>query len=81
LPAAEIGLEQGFRNVANVDKPWVYWWWLNGNVDQPTISRDLEAMRQLGVGGMLMFDARSYHDDQTHVIAPPSRPELPRSPQ
>ena len=46
LPAAENALEQGFRNVPNADRPWVYWWWLNGNVDQHTITRDLEAMRQ-----------------------------------
>ncbi|HOW67542.1 MAG TPA: glycosyl hydrolase [Candidatus Paceibacterota bacterium] len=69
-------LEQGFRRVPDSDKPWVYWWWLNGNVDEPTITRDLEAMRQLGVGGLLMFDARGYHDDQNHVIMPPSRMEF-----
>ena len=68
--------ERGFRTVPGSDKPWVYWWWLNGNVDEPTITRDLEAMRQLGVGGFLMFDARGYHDDQNHVLMPPARMEF-----
>ncbi len=81
LEAAEIDpLEEGFRSVPNSAKPWVYYWWLNGNVDEPTILRDLEAMKQLGVGGILLFDARGYWDDPTHVVLPPSRMEF-MSPQ
>ncbi len=75
-PGAPVALEQGFRSVPNTDRPWVYWWWLNGNVDEPTITRDLEAMRQQGIGGLLMFDARGYHDDQNHVVMPPSKMEF-----
>ncbi len=30
----EATLEQGFRTVPDTAKPWVYWWWLNGNVDE-----------------------------------------------
>jgi hypothetical protein len=73
LPAAEVSLQDGFRNVPAADRPWVYWWWLNGNVDERTITRDLEAMKSAGFGGLLMFDARGYHDDQSHVVMPPSR--------
>ena len=68
-----VNLDQGFGAVPNADKPWVYWWWLNGNVDKQTIARDLEAMRRVGIGGFLMFDARAYHDDKNHVPAPPSK--------
>ena len=74
LQAAD--LEQGFRTVPNADRPWVYWWWLNGNVDEQTITRDLEAIKRAGFGGLLMFDARGYHDDRTHVVAPPSKMEF-----
>ena len=73
LPAAETSWEQNFRSVPGSDRPWVYWWWLNGNVDERTITRDLEAMKQQGIGGLLMFDARGYHDDQNHVVMPPSK--------
>ena len=34
-----------------------YWWWLNGNVTQPAITKDLEWMKQIGMGGGLVFDA------------------------
>ena len=58
-------------------KPWCYWWWINGHVDRATITADLEAIRRLGFGGVLMFDSRGYRDDVEHVIHPRMRP--PRS--
>lgn len=38
-------LETGFECPVDTDKPWAYWWWLNGNVDKKTITRDMEALR------------------------------------
>ncbi len=72
--AADVPLDQGFRTVPDADKPWVYWWWLKGNVDEASITRDLEAMKRTGIGGLLMFDARGYHEG--HVQPPPSRMEF-----
>ncbi len=74
--AAGSALEAGFRTVPDGARPWAYWWWLNGNIDEPTITRDLEAMRQQGFGGFLLFDARGYHDDQSHVVVPPPKMEF-----
>ena len=71
--AALASLEDTFRDVPAADRPWVYYWWLNGNVDEATIARDLAAMRDNGIGGLLLFDARGYHDDRDHVPAPPAR--------
>jgi hypothetical protein len=62
--------ESAFRNVPMADRPWAYWWWLNGNMDRATITADLEAMKRLGFGGLLMFDARGYHDDGGHLHIP-----------
>ncbi|MCX7888075.1 MAG: glycosyl hydrolase, partial [Verrucomicrobiae bacterium] len=55
-------------------KPWAYYWWLNGNVDERTIKRDLEAMKQVGFSGLLLFDARGYHP--SHVPPPPPKMEF-----
>ncbi len=74
--AAGSAMEDGFRTVPDGARPWAYWWWLNGNIDEPTITRDLEAMRQQGFGGFLLFDARGYHDDQSHVVVPPPKMEF-----
>lgn len=51
-------------------KPWCYWWWVNGHVDRETITADLESMKELGFGGVLMFDSRGYWDDDDHVVCP-----------
>ena len=49
MPAgAEPDLEARFRSPPREDRPWAYWWWLNGNVDEASITRDLEAMERVG---------------------------------
>jgi len=34
-----------------------YWWWLNGHVTRDAITKDLEWMKAIGMGGGLVFDA------------------------
>ena len=41
-------------------RPWCYWYWVNGNVDEETVTADLEAMKQAGFGGVLLLDPRGY---------------------
>lgn len=74
--AQASSLERDFLEVPDTAKPWVCGWWLNGNVDERTITRDLEAMRRQGFGGLLLSDARGYYDDQNHVVMPPSKMEF-----
>ncbi|MCX7818619.1 MAG: glycosyl hydrolase [Kiritimatiellae bacterium] len=61
-------LEARFRSPPREHRPWAYWWWLKGNVDEETITRDLEAMKWAGFGGLLQFDVRGYHEA---VVPPP----------
>lgn len=71
--AAEVvidTLEEGFLAPPDACKPWAYWWWVYGNVTRESITRDLEGMKAKGFGGLLLFDARGYHD---HIAPPPSR--------
>lgn len=44
-------LVAGWTDVPMASRPWCYWWWVNGHVDKPTITADLEAMKRLGIGG------------------------------
>ena len=53
--ASAAPLDEGFAEVPTQARPWAYWWWLNGNVDKETITRDMEAMKRVGFGGILMF--------------------------
>jgi len=67
-------LENRFESPSDADKPWAYWWWVKGNVDKATITNDLEQMKQKGFAGLLLFDARGYHEG--HVPPPPARMEF-----
>ena len=61
---------RAFVNPPDLAKPWCYWWWVNGHADRETITADLESMKRLGFGGVLMFDSRGYWDDDEHVAMP-----------
>ena len=54
VPGSE--LEQGFRNPPPSARPWVYSFWLNGNITSNGITADLEAMKRAGIGGLLVMD-------------------------
>lgn len=55
--AARAGsLDASFRNPPPDARPHTWWHWMNGNVTADGITRDLEAMARVGVGGVQMFD-------------------------
>jgi (4-O-methyl)-D-glucuronate---lignin esterase len=54
--AAGQSLEQGFANPPASARPWVYWFWLNGNITREGITADLEAMQRVGIGGVLIME-------------------------
>ena len=47
---------EGFKHPPLSDRPWVYWFWCNGNVSREGITADLEAMQGVGIGGVLVFE-------------------------
>lgn len=52
-------LRQGFAAPPLEARTRCIWWWLNSNVTQEAITRDLEQMQAKGFGGALLFDASS----------------------
>ncbi len=46
-----------FQNPPNSAKPRVWWHWMNGNVTQDGIRKDLAWMDRVGIGGFQNFDA------------------------
>lgn len=50
-------LADGWNNPPIQARTRAYWWWLNGNVTKEAITKDLEWMKQIGMGGGLVFDA------------------------
>ncbi|NLI00379.1 MAG: hypothetical protein GX446_12915 [Chthonomonadales bacterium] len=53
---AQDPLARGFANPPASAKPWVYWFWLNGNITREGITLDLEAMKRVGIGGVLIME-------------------------
>jgi len=49
-------LEKGFINPPDSAKPWVYWFWLNGNLSKEGVTADLESMKRAGIGGVLIME-------------------------
>ena len=49
-------LEQTFQDPPQEARPLVWWHWLNGNVTQDGIAKDLAWMRRIGIGGVQTFD-------------------------
>jgi hypothetical protein len=56
LAAGDDPLLDGFRAPPPDAKPHTWWHWMNGNVTTDGITRDLEALARVGVGGVQMFD-------------------------
>ncbi len=44
-------LTDGFTHPPDAARPWVYWFWINGNVTKEGVTADLEAMQRVGIGG------------------------------
>ncbi len=49
-------LQNDFQQPPDSARPWVYWFWNNGNVTSNGITADLEAMQRVGIGGVLIMD-------------------------
>ena len=59
ITSAELAgqdLEQSFRNPPDSVKPWVFWFWINGNISQEGITKDLEAMKGVGINGVIWME-------------------------
>ena len=57
VPAqANDGLAEHFAQPPASARPWVYWFWLNGNITKEGITADLEAMKRVGIGGVLIME-------------------------
>jgi hypothetical protein len=58
VDASELAnnIESSFVQPPDSARPWVYWFWLNGNITREGISADLEAMKRAGIGGVLIME-------------------------
>ena len=55
-PARLDTLKAEFYSPPESARPWVYWMWMDGNLTREGITADLEAMRQAGLGGVIICE-------------------------
>jgi hypothetical protein len=54
--AAAPSLEDAFVRPPDDARPWVFWFWSDGNVTRKGITADLEAMKRVGIGGVVFME-------------------------
>ncbi|NCU02724.1 MAG: DNA-binding protein, partial [Chitinophagaceae bacterium] len=48
-------IENAFLNPPQSAKPWVFWYWMHGAFSKEAITADLEAMKEVGIGGAYLM--------------------------
>ncbi len=62
LPLAGLSqteLKRLFETPVGESKPWTFWYWMYGAVSRQGIKADLEAMKDVGLGGAYLMPIRS----------------------
>jgi hypothetical protein len=49
-------LETAFTSPDSAARPHTFWHWINGSISKEGITKDLEAMKQVGIGGVDLYD-------------------------
>lgn len=48
-------IDKAFRQPGDNAKPWVFWYWMHGAISKAGITADLEAMKEVGIGGAYLM--------------------------
>jgi hypothetical protein len=67
-------LEKNFGAPPPSARPMVYWMWVNGNISRQGITRDLEHMQRVGLGGGLLFDVPPLNSENGYATCAPAGP-------
>jgi len=74
IASAADDLAKSFAAPPSSARPWVYWFWINGNISKAGITADLEAMKRVGISGVLWMEVSG-------MAWAPDGPVVPASPQ
>ncbi len=54
-------LEKDFTQLSSTARPYTYWFWMNGNITKEGITKDLEAMHRIGIGGVFNLEGGNWN--------------------
>ncbi len=72
---ATDALEDGFRNPPDAAKPRTWWHWTMSNVRKDGITKDLEWMKRVGIGGFMLADVNFGRGQTVEPKTPFGTPE------
>ena len=49
-------LKADFKNPPNEARPGVYWYFMDGNLSRDEMTKDLESMKEVGIGSVLFLE-------------------------
>ncbi len=76
MPDPVSDLARAFTNPPDSTRPYVLWMWMGSNISKEGISRDLEAMRDAGIGGATIFSLADTLTPWAGVILKSPTPEV-----
>ena len=56
MPARARSIAEDFRDPPASASPWVYWFFMDGNLSREGMTADLEGMKQAGIGGVIVME-------------------------
>ncbi|AUS06290.1 glycosyl hydrolase [Pseudotamlana carrageenivorans] len=56
-------IKSGFIEPTDDNTIWCYWYWINDDISKVGITKDLEAMKEAGIGGALIGNINPAHKD------------------
>src|SRR5262245_9956814 len=68
-------LEAGFRNPPESAQPHTWWHWTRSNVAKDGITKDLEWMKRVGIGGFMLADVNAGGGQSVEPKTPFGTPE------
>lgn len=52
----ELALKTGFKNPPDSVRPGVYWYFMDGNMSADAMTKDLESMKEAGIGNVIFLE-------------------------
>ena len=69
------------RQERDMARPWTFWYWMYGAVSREGIHADLQAMKDVGLGGCYLMPIRGTAEAPSNLPPLPETPAQQLSPQ
>jgi hypothetical protein len=74
-PSVIAALQEGFKSPPDSAKPRTWWHWTKSNVTKDGITKDLEWMKRVGIGGFMLADVNYGQGQEVEPKTPFGTPE------